>query len=99
MLKQSQLKIKRFLKYIRNSLPNDIRFGGDADLGDDLPEIEINLQTLPDNELLEFLRVCPCCKEQIVTKEQQLHAILEFDTPLRAFNAMYAHLEDEVEEV
>lgn len=98
MLKESKLKIKRFVKFIRNTLPNDV-IDNEFEQESTASEIVTDLKLLSDAELLDHLRYCGCCKEEIITKDQQLHAILEFDTPLRAYNAMYAHLELESEDV
>lgn len=37
-----------------------------------------------DLEIIERFRFCFCCGEEVITKSEQLHSILEFDTPKRA---------------
>jgi len=73
-------KIRSYTKYLRNKLLNS---GCDAEF----------VNSLSDNAILEDFRKCPDCGGSLVTKDQQMHAILEFDAPERIFEVTYEHLD------
>lgn len=41
-----------------------------------------------DDEILDIFRTCLDCGKEILTKPQQMHAIIEFDKPERAFESL-----------
>jgi len=45
-----------------------------------------------DEDILEMFRHCFCCGEELITKSEQMHAILEFDTPKRVHKKLYENL-------
>jgi len=47
-----------------------------------------NSSCLSDPEVLEIFRTCMDCGDQVITPQQQMHAILEFDTEERAFESL-----------
>lgn len=53
------------------------------------------VNSLSDEQILEDFRKCADCDEEIVTKDQQMHAIYEFDTPERIFEVTYEGMEYE----
>jgi len=76
MLKQSKKKVKTFVKFLRNKL-----------LLEGLSKPYIH--SMDDDTVLDSFRKCADCDEVICTKDQQMHAILEFDTPERVFEVLY----------
>ena len=89
MLKSSKKKVKIFVKFLRKKL-----------LVEGLSKPFIHSMT--DDTILEKFRKCQDCNEVICTKVQQMHVILEFDSPERAFEVLYEedelHTEEEIEE-
>jgi len=69
-----ETKVKRFVKFLKNILAEI-----DSEFEDDIFE---------DHEILEIFRKCSDCDTEIVTPVQQMHAILEFDSPQRAFESL-----------
>lgn len=49
---------------------------------------EIDDFSLSDYEILEIFRTCLGCGNELISPSQQMHSILEFDTPERAFGAI-----------
>jgi len=89
MLKSSKKKVKTFVKFLRKKL-----------LVEGLSKPYIH--SMSDDKILESFRKCQDCNEVICTKDQQMHVILEFDSPERAFEVLYEedelHTESEIEE-
>lgn len=46
-----------------------------------------------DNEILEMFRVCVDCGKEILTKPQQMHAIIEWDKPAKAFETLLEQIQ------
>lgn len=49
-------------------------------------------ETLSDEDVLTKFRACFCCGEEIISKSEQMHSILEFDTPKRIHRKLYEQL-------
>lgn len=52
----------------------------------------LNDDSLSKSELLEKFRFCFCCDEELVTASEQLHSILEWDSPEKAHAKLYEHV-------
>lgn len=89
MLKSSKKKVKTFVKFLRKKL-----------LVEGLSKPYVH--SMSDETVLNSFRKCQDCGEVICTKDQQMHVILEFDSPERAFEVLYEeeelHTEEEIEE-
>lgn len=90
MLKQSKKKIKIFVKFLRKKL-----------LVEGLSKPYVH--SMSDETVLDSFRKCQDCGEVICTKDQQMHVILEFDSPERAFEVLYEedelHTDEEIKEI
>lgn len=70
-----QTKVKKFVKYLRTVL--------DADCCE-----HNNSSELTDTQVLEIFRTCMDCGDEVITPQQQMHAIIEFDSEERAFETL-----------
>ena len=77
-----QKKIRIYANYLRKKL-----------LSSGCEQSYVN--SLSDEQILEDFRICADCDEEIVTKDQQMHAIFEFDTPERIFEVTYEGMDYE----
>lgn len=76
LLKVNQEKIQNFTKLLRKKL-----------LSDGCHKSYVN--ALSTEQILKDFRICADCDEEIYTPDQQMHAILEFDTAERAYSVLY----------
>lgn len=76
MIEQSQEKIQAYISFLRQKL-----------LSDEMPFEAV--YSLNDNAVLEMFRRCCDCDDYLFTKDQELHNILEFDTPERTYEVLY----------
>jgi hypothetical protein len=76
LLQASQKKIKDFVNLLREKLEE-----GGCHLA--------YVNSLSDTEVMDDYRLCCGCGDEIHSTDQQLHVILEFDTPERAFEVLY----------
>lgn len=83
MLKPSNKKVKNFVKFLRQKL-----------LLEGLSKPFVH--SMDDEAVLESFRKCADCDAIICSRSQQIHAILEFDSPERTFEVLYE--EDEHDE-
>lgn len=77
---EAQEKINAYLQFLRQILIEQGR-----------PELEIN--ALPDEAILSCFNKCHCCEAPLFSSQQQLRAVLEFDTPQKAFQILCESLE------
>ena len=47
---------------------------------------------LTDEEVLVKFRACFCCGEEVITASEQMHSILEFDSPKRIHKKLYENI-------
>lgn len=80
LLKTNQNKIQKFTKLLRKKLTDD-----------GCHRSYVN--GLSDQQILKDFRICADCEEVIHTPDQQMQAILEFDTAERSFDILYGDLE------
>jgi len=76
MIEHSQEKVKEYISFLRQKLLSE---------GSPLESV----YSLDDNTVLEMFRRCCDCDDYLFTKDQELHAILEFDSPERAYEVLY----------
>jgi len=76
MIKANEERIGKYVIYLRSLLVEE---GSDT-------------QILSDDDVLEMFRFCFCCGEEVVSKSEQTHSILEFDTPGRVHKKLYENL-------
>lgn len=74
-----QKKIRSYANYLRKKL-----------LDSGCEQAYVN--SLSDDQVLEDFRICADCDDVIITKDQQMHAIFEFDSNERIFEVTYEHL-------
>jgi len=77
MLKASQKKIKSFTNLLRQKLID----GGNH---------KKYVNSLSDPQILDDFRMCCDCGDELYSKDQQMHIVLEFDTAERAFEILYS---------
>jgi hypothetical protein len=82
LLEENKNKIRKFTKYLRGRL-----------LDEGCHQKYVN--SLSDQQILADFRVCADCGDELYTVDQQLHIVLEFDTPERAFSILYDEIESE----
>jgi hypothetical protein len=76
LLKTNQDKIQKFTKLLRKKL-----------MTDGCHKSYVN--SLSEQQILKDFRTCADCEEEICSKDQQMHIILEFDSAERAFEILY----------
>jgi hypothetical protein len=76
MIKASQNKIKKYTKFLRKKLLEEGYH-------------KLYVKDMSDKDVLGEFRKCCECDEEVVSPDQQMHAILEFDTPERIFEVLY----------
>jgi len=76
MIDQSSKKVENFVKYLKKFLLDE-------------GYTKLAIQAMSNDEILNIFRVCADCGDEICTKDQQMHAILEFDSPARVFQVLY----------
>jgi len=88
MIETSQKKIDIYTKYLRKKLLDS---GYERDY----------VNSLTNDQVLGESRKCCDCEEEVITKSQQMHTILEFDTPERISEVLAECLEtvDELDEL
>jgi len=86
LLRASQDRIQKFTKLLRQKL-----------LDDGCHKSYVN--SLSEQQILNDFRVCADCDDELHTKSQQMHAILEFDTPERAFEVLFEVIDEDDEEL
>lgn len=86
MIERSQEKIQAYISMLRQKLLAD---------GSPLESV----YQLEDHDVLEMFRRCCDCEDYLFTKGQEIHAILEFDSPERAYQVLYEdhNIEDDVD--
>lgn len=85
MLEASRKEIKNFAKLLRKKLVQD-----------GCHQKYIN--SLSDDQVLDDFRTCCDCGDEIHSRDQQIHIILESDTAERAFELLYEQSEPEEHE-
>lgn len=73
MIKSNEERITKYILYLRNLLEEE---GSDVEL-------------LTDEQILNKFRSCFCCGEEVISKSEQMHSILEFDSPKRVHKKLY----------
>jgi hypothetical protein len=84
LLKTNQDKIQKFAKLLRKKLMTD---GCHKNY----------VSSLSEQQILKDFRTCADCEKELYSKDQQMHAILEFDSAERTFEILYGdHVLDEL---
>jgi len=74
-----QTKVKRFVKFLKNVL---------------IEVEDIDPCDMSDAEILKLFRDCLGCGGELITPVQQMHAIIEFNSPERAFEVLCETVEE-----
>lgn len=74
-----QTKVKRFVKFLKNVL---------------IEVEDIDPGIMSDAEILKLFRECLGCGGELITPVQQMHAIIEFNSPARAFEVLCETVEE-----
>lgn len=80
MIRESNNRVQNYVKYLKGVMRSE---------GFDPKKIK----SMTDREILDTFRHCLDCGEELITPEQQMHAILEFDSPEEAFLAIYEQID------
>jgi hypothetical protein len=73
MIKANAERVSKYILYLRD-------LGEEQGLATDL---------LSDEEILNKFRFCFCCGEEVISKSEQMHSILEFNSPKRVHKKLY----------
>lgn len=82
MIRESNKRVQNYVKYLKGVMKDE---GFPAE----------QIRSMSEREILDTFRHCLDCGTELITPEQQMHAILEFDTPEEAFLAIYEDLDME----